>query len=86
MAGYQKGKLPPEAGRPKHCLQSNIVRTNTQRERQKQSNNKTQGAGVEATVCLLNDSIRNFSLHAVILTDSSMAAILMFKTSPRNQI
>jgi len=39
MASYQKGKLPIKAGRPKHCLQSNIC-ANTQIERQKQSNNK----------------------------------------------
>jgi len=44
MAGYQKGKLSTEAGRPKHCLNNiHVLKRKTETIKQ-------QGAGAGATL------------------------------------
>jgi len=37
MAGYQKDKLPTEAGRPKHCLNNIHVLTRREKDRNNQT-------------------------------------------------
>ena len=41
MAGYQKGKLPTEAGRPKHCHNIHVL-TRREKDRNNQTRCKVQ--------------------------------------------